>query len=30
MGAFLDRTGIQYGRLTVLANKGKDHRGKYL
>lgn len=30
MGTFLDRTGIQYGRLTVLANKGKDENGHYL
>ena len=30
MGKFLDRTGIRYGRLLVIALRGKDHRGKYV
>jgi len=30
MGAFLDRTGLKYGRLTVLEHSGKDERNKHL
>lgn len=30
MGAFLDRTGLKYGRLTVLKHNGKDKRNKHL
>ena len=30
MGRFLDRTGLKYGRLTVVKHSGKDKRNKYL
>ncbi len=30
MGAFLDRTGLKYGRLTVVKHNGKDKRNKHL
>lgn len=30
MPRFKDRTGDQYGRLTVISHEGKDHRGKHL
>lgn len=30
MGAFLDRTGLKYGRLTVIKHFGKDKRNKHL
>lgn len=30
MGKFLDRTGLKYGRLTVIKHNGKDHRNKHL
>lgn len=30
MGKFLDRTGLKYGRLTVVKHNGKDHRNKHL
>lgn len=30
MGAFLDRTGLKYGRLTVIKHSGKDKRKKHL
>ena len=30
MGSFLDRTGLKYGRLTVIKHSGKDKRNKHL
>ena len=30
MGRFLDRTGLKYGRLTVIKHSGKDKRNKHL
>ena len=30
MGKFLDRTGLKYGRLTVMSHNGRDHRNKHL
>ena len=30
MGVFLDRTGLKYGRLTVVKHFGKDKRNKHL
>ena len=30
MGRFLDRTGLKYGRLTVVKHSGKDKRNKHL
>jgi len=30
MGKFLDRTGLKYGRLTVIKHSGKDKRNKHL
>jgi len=30
MPRFLDRTGMKYGRLTVISHKGKDKRGLHL
>ena len=30
MGKFLDRTGLKYGRLTVMSHNGRDKRNKHL
>ena len=30
MGKFLDRTGLKYGRLTVVKHREKEHRNKRL
>ena len=30
MGRFLDRTGLKYGRLTVMSHNGRDKRNKHL